>query len=86
MSKFQIIKKYIDEYDYYSLLKNGAPADEFDSYALEFAELINVDNTVEAIAGILAERLDRAFGNEVEPEKFISVAEKIKEAMMNEYG
>ena len=32
MDKFRIIKKYIDEYDYYSLLKHGAPEDEFDSY------------------------------------------------------
>lgn len=84
MSKYQIIKKHIDEYDYYSLLKNGAPDDEFDSYSREFAELINERNTVEEIAVIIAERLERAFGNEVEPEKFISVAEKIKEAMMSE--
>lgn len=32
--KFKNVKKYIDEYDYYALLRDGAPDDEFVSEAL----------------------------------------------------
>ena len=30
MTKYSIVKKHVDEMDYYSLLLNGAPDDEFD--------------------------------------------------------
>ena len=33
--KFLVIKKYIDEMDYYTLLASGAPSDEFDAYRSE---------------------------------------------------
>ena len=36
MNRFEIVKKYNDEYDYYDLLACGAPNDEF----LETAKLI----------------------------------------------
>ena len=35
MNKFDVIKKYIDEFDYYGLLASCAPNDEFDSYLRE---------------------------------------------------
>lgn len=35
---FEIVKKYIDEYDYYKLLYSGAPDDEFDDYSQMIAE------------------------------------------------
>lgn len=31
--KFKIVKKYIDEYDFYSMLAHGEPQDEFASYS-----------------------------------------------------
>ncbi len=29
-NRFHIVKKYIDQMDYYALLASGAPSDEFD--------------------------------------------------------
>lgn len=84
MDRYYIIKKYIDEFDYFSLLKNGAPDDEFDSYSRELAEQIQENDTEEKIADMIANRLDTAFGNEVHPEKFMEVAKKIKSALNNE--
>lgn len=83
LDKYSIIKKYIDEYDYYSLLECGAPHDEFDSYSCEFAEIIQEDSTIEEIANIIANRMDKAFGNEVSAEKFIKTARKIKNDLNN---
>lgn len=80
MNKYSIIKKYIDEFDYYALLKNGAPSNEFDSYSRELTKQIQESDTVEKIAVVL----DIAFGNEVYPEKFMEVARKIKSALNNE--
>ena len=59
------IEQYHDEYDYYSLLECGAPHDEFDSYSREFAEIIQEDNAIEEIANMIANRMDKAFGNGV---------------------
>lgn len=84
MDKYCIVKKYIDEYDYYSLLECGAPDDEFDCYSREFAQIIQEDSTIEEIANIIANRMDKAFGNEVSAEKFIKTAKKIKIALNNE--
>ncbi len=77
MNKFDIIKKYIDEFDYYSLLKIGAPNDEFDRYSKEFCNTIFKEDSVKDIAFVIAARLDTAFGNEVKAEKFLNTAEKI---------
>ena len=82
MDKFHVIKKYIDEFDYYSLLKHGAPDDEFDLYSREIAVLIQESDTVEEIADLIANKLDSAFGNEVCPEKYLETARKIKYAML----
>jgi len=83
LDKFAVVKKYIDEFDYYSLLKHGAPADEFDSYSCEFAEQIQENDTVEEIAYIISNRVDRAFGEKVCPDKFLETAGRIKLAMEN---
>ncbi len=81
MNRFEIIKKYIDEYDYYGLLAHQAPKDEFDSYSRILAETISENDFVENIAAFIASHLDSAFGNEIKPEKFIETAKKIKEAL-----
>ena len=78
MSKYEVIKKYIDEFDYYSLLEGGAPQDEFDSYSRELAGLITENDSVEDIALRIAETMDKAFGEEIDPEKFLETALKIK--------
>lgn len=81
MTKFEIIKKYIDEYDYYCLLEQGAPDDEFDSYSKLFAKTITEDYTVEDIAQLIAETMDAAFSSEICPENFIETATKIRNAL-----
>lgn len=83
MSKFEIIKKYIDEYDYYGLLTFGAPNDEFDSYSQKFADTITENYTVEDIAILIAETMDNAFSEQVRPKNFLKTAKKIKNALYN---
>ncbi len=84
MSKFEIIKKCIDEYDYYGLLASGAPNDEFDCYSRKFAEIITENDTVEDIAMLIAETMDKAFNEEVKPKKFLEIARKIRTALDGE--
>ena len=81
MNKFAIIKKYIDEYDYYDLLACHAPQDEFDRYSRKFAGEINENDTVEDIALLIAQTMDKAFDEEIKPEKFLETAQKIRHAL-----
>ena len=81
MSKYEIIKQYIDEYDYYDLLACHAPKDEFDSYSRKLAEIISENDTIEEIALIIATTMDKAFEEEIRPEKFLEIAKKIKTAL-----
>lgn len=85
MNKYEIIKKHIDEYDYYGLLACCAPKDEFDSYSHKLAEIISENDTVEQIATLIANTLDKAFGEEVKPEKFMETAKKIKAALKSNW-
>ncbi len=81
MNKFKIIKKYIDEYDYYGLLACHAPNDEFDGYSRKFADVISENDTVEDIARLIAETMDKAFSEEIKPEKFIKTARLIRKEL-----
>lgn len=81
MSKFEIVKKYIDEYDYYDLLAGHAPNDEFDSYSRKLTESISEKDSIEDIAHMIANNIDKSFGNESEPNKFIETAKKIRNAL-----
>jgi len=81
MSKFEIIKRYVDEYDYYGLLSCDAPDDEFDGYSRKLADVITKDHTAEDIALLLAETMDKAFAEEIRPEKFMETARKIRTAL-----
>ncbi|MCR4691907.1 MAG: hypothetical protein K5739_11235 [Lachnospiraceae bacterium] len=83
MNRFEIIKKYIDEYDYYRLLAGGAPDDEFDKYSHKIADIINENDPVEEIAALISGIMDKAFGQEINPDNFIGVAEKIKKELLN---
>ena len=81
MNKFEIIKKYIDEYDYYGLLAGHAPNDEFDSYSQMFADTITEYDSAEDIARLIAETMDKAFAEKINPEKFIDTARNIRKAL-----
>ena len=74
---FEIVKKYIDEYDYYKLLYSGAPDDEFDDYSQMIAEEIDDDCSVEDIASIIAKAFNKRFGEGVEQEQFLVIAKNI---------
>lgn len=76
--KFIIVKKWLDAYDYYSLLKNGAPEDEFASEARKISDLITDDSSVERIAEVIAMVMHSAFGNDERPERYLEMAKKIK--------
>ena len=75
---FEIVKKYIDEYDYYKLLYNGAPDDEFDDYSQMIAEEMNDDCSVEDIASIIAKAFNKGFGEGSNANQFLVIAQKIK--------
>jgi len=78
MSKiFTIVKKYIDEYDYYGLLRDGAPVDEFISESLRISDHISEDSSIEQIAATIADVFHTAFGNEEDPNHYMTVAQKI---------
>lgn len=78
MSKiFTIVKKYIDEYDYYGLLRDGAPDDEFVSEALRISDRISEDSSIKQIAATIADVFHLAFGNEEDPNHYMPVAQKI---------
>lgn len=76
--KYEIVKKYIDEYDYYSLLRDGAPEDEFDSEVRKICNLISSDSSTERIAEVIAMVMRSSFGNEEKTESYMEIAEKIK--------
>ena len=60
-----------------------ATQDEFDSYSHKLAKIISEKDTVKQIAALISNTLDKAFGEEVKPEKFMETAQKIKAALKN---
>ena len=81
MNRFEIVKKYIDEYDYYDLLACGAPNDEFDSYSRKFANTITEKDSIEDIARLISETIDKAFAEEIKPEKVLETAKLIRKEL-----
>lgn len=84
MSKFNIVKKYIDSIDYYGLLSDGAPNDEFDKESRAIAGLISTESTVEEISNIIANAFQRAFGNIENATDYINVATQIRNELHEE--
>ena len=80
--RFRVIKKYIDEYDYYSLLEHGAPDDEFDSYSKRIADIVSADDSIERIAENIATVFNEGFEEGAIPETYMDLAVKIKKALM----
>ena len=77
MDKYFIIKKYIDELDYLNLLANHAPGDEFDEESKEIAVKVTESLTVQGIAWIIAEVLNKHFNDNNSPDMFMDCAKKI---------
>ncbi len=80
--KYAVVKKYLDEYDYYSLLEQGAPRDEFEDEARQVSTLISEKSTEAEIAQVIAAVFARAFGNDEQPENYMGIAGKIREEII----
>ncbi len=77
MEKYLTVKKYIDEMDYWGLLEDGAPGDEFDWESEKISGLITENSTAEEIARAITLVFHLAFGLEDREEFFRPWAEKI---------
>ena len=78
MEKFLVIKKYIDQMDYYALLAGGSPSDEFDIESKEISTRVRYDHSAQDIAKIIAAVFNEYFDENDDAAKFLSVAEQIK--------
>ena len=74
---FRIVKKHIDQMDYYGLLEGGAPKDEFDHESREISRRISDTLSAPEIAGIIAEMFNLWFGAHEEADAFLPTAERI---------
>lgn len=76
--KLTIVKKYIDKHDFYSLLKHGAPDDEYLLEAVEISNLISSDCSAEQIAEVVASVMQKHFGSGTKLEYYLEIAKEIK--------
>lgn len=80
-----IVKKHIDKLDYYNLLAEGAPSDEFDMEILEISRAINFDSSVSEIAKIIARVFKNNFSEATPVKFFIQTATDIKSDFENKW-
>lgn len=83
MSIYNIVKKYIDEYDFDDLLAIGAPQDEYNLESTRISQRINVNSSVEEIAETISDVFSQSMVFVVKtdvtnPDNFLEVATKIK--------
>lgn len=81
--RFRIIKKYIDQMDYYALLAGGAPSNEFDIESREISARIRDDHSAQDIAEIIAMVFNKYFGKHDDATVFLVIAEQIKNEITN---
>ena len=80
---YNIVKKYIDKYDFYNLLALGAPRDEYDMESHKISSLITCDSTTGEIARVIYKVMYRAFGDisdntALKYDEFLGIASKIR--------
>ena len=80
--KFWVIKKYIDEMDYYALLASGAPSDEFDIETKEICARVQYDQSAQDIAEIIASVFNAYFNEHDDAAMFLAVAEQIEKELL----
>ncbi len=83
VSIYNIVKKYIDEYDFDDLLAIGAPQDEYNLESTRISQRINVNSSVEEIAETISDVFSQSMVFVVKtdvtnPDNFLEVATKIK--------
>jgi len=81
--RFHVIKKYIDQMDYYDLLASGAPSNEFDLESKEISARIRYGHTVQDIAEIIASVFNKYFDKDDDATVFLAVAEQIENELLN---
>ena len=82
-NKFLVVKKYIDQMDYYGLLASGAPSDEFDIESKEICARIRDEHSVQDIAEIIAAVFNKYFDEHDDATVFLAVAEQIEKELVN---
>ena len=80
--KFLVVKKYIDQMDYYDLLASGAPSDEFDIESKEISSRVRYDHSVQDIAEIIASVFNEYFDEHDDATVFLVVAEQIEKELL----
>ena len=80
--KFLVIKKYIDQMDYYALLASGAPSDEFDIESKEISARVQYDHSAQDIAEIIASVINAHFNEHDDAAIFLAVAEQIEKELL----
>lgn len=80
--KFLVVKKYIDQMDYYALLASGAPSDEFDMESKEISARIRYEYSAQDIAEIIASVFNEYFDEHDDTTVFMPVAEQIKNELL----
>ena len=80
--KFLVIKKYIDQMDYYDLLASGAPSDEFDIESKEISSRVRYDHSVQDIAEIIASVFNEYFDEHDDATVFLVVAGQIEKELL----
>ena len=80
--KFWVIKKYIDQMDYYALLASGAPSDEFDIESKEISARVQYDHSAQDIAEIIASVFNADFNEHDDATIFFAVAEQIEKELL----
>ena len=84
MSKYQLVKKAIDELDVYGLLEGGAPDDEFDYESKQISDRISESDSIIQIAKAITDVFNKAFGLHDKPSVYNSRAEEIKHLLSGE--
>ena len=85
-SIFNIVKKYVDQMDYYALLAQGSPKDEFDIESAKISSRISHNSDVAEIATIIADVFSLSFGEEENAEDFMKWAIAIKKDIEKSKG
>ncbi len=80
--KFLVVKKYIDQMDYYALLASGAPSDEFDMESKEISARIRYEHSAQDIAEIIASVFNEYFDEHDGATVFLAIAEQIEKELL----
>ena len=81
-NNFWVVKKYIDQMDYYGLLASGVPSDEFDIETKEISARIRYEHSAQDIAEIIASVFNEYFDEHDDATVFLAVAEQIEKELL----